>query len=133
MCLIAEIIRTCSHEKVAQAAVASMGPYFAEKVGMTADAQGLSVGAFTARAVREFEKSSGEEEWQVLRQAMDGTDQPILIGLRHILWPFIEGQGAEIGSMGRHAATAGRTRDSQPARENKSICENKSVCGSDLY
>ena len=56
MCLIAEIIHTCSHEKVAQAAVASMGSGFAGKVGVTAGANGLTVGAFTARAVREFEK-----------------------------------------------------------------------------
>jgi hypothetical protein len=94
MCLITEIIRTCSHEKVAQAAVASMGPYFAEKVGSTAGAQGLSAGAFAARAVREFEKLGGEKEWRSLRQAMDGSDQPILTGLQHILWPLIE-QGTE--------------------------------------
>lgn len=96
MCLIAEIIRTCSHEKVAQAAVASMGPSFAEKVEMSAGAQGLSIGAFTARVVRDFERLSQEEDWQKLRRAMDGTDQPILIGLQHILWPLIEKSGREL-------------------------------------
>ena len=85
MCLIAEIIHTCSHEKVAQAAVASMGADFAGKVGATAGAYGLSIGAFTARAVREFEKSVGEQEKQALRAIMDRTDQPILTGLQHIL------------------------------------------------
>lgn len=95
MCLITEIIRTCSHEKVAQAAVASMGPYFAEKVGSKAGAQGLSVGAFTALAVRNFEKFGGETEWQRLRQAMDGSEQPILTGLQVILRPFIEQDGGQ--------------------------------------
>jgi hypothetical protein len=90
MCLIAEIIHTCSHEKVAQAAVASMGFAFARKVGVTARAHGLSIGAFTARAVREFEKIGGEKERQALRQVMNGSDQPILAGLAHILEPAID-------------------------------------------
>ena len=90
MCLIAEIIHTCSHEKVAQAAVASVGSGFASKVGITAGANGLSIGAFTARAVREFEKIGGEPEKHALRQAMYGSDQPILAGLQHILEPIIE-------------------------------------------
>ncbi|HUB63996.1 MAG TPA: hypothetical protein VL996_06035 [Methylocella sp.] len=90
MCLIAEIIHTCSHEKVAQAAVASVGSDFANKVGATADSYGLSIGAFTARAVRDFEKRVGDQEKQALRALMDRTDQPILTGLRHILQPMIE-------------------------------------------
>jgi hypothetical protein len=90
MCLIAEIIHTCSHEKVAQAAVASLGSEFAGKVGVTAGTFGLSVGAFAARAVREFEKSVGEQEKQALRAIMDRTDQPILTGLQAILQPIVE-------------------------------------------
>jgi hypothetical protein len=85
MCLIAEIIHTCSHEKVAQAAVASLGSDFAGKVGATAGAYGLSIGAFTARTVREFETNVGEREKQALRAIMARTDQPILTGLQHIL------------------------------------------------
>jgi hypothetical protein len=90
MCLIAEIIHTCSHEKVAQAAVASMGADFAGKVGATAGAYGLSIGAFTARAVRDFERRVGEQEKQALRALMHHADQPILTGLQHILQPVIE-------------------------------------------
>jgi len=95
MCLIAEMIRSCSHEKVAQAAVASVGADFAGKVGATAGAQGLSAGAFAARVVREFEKRIDEKlvdatEIQSLRAVMSGADQPILCGLRHILAPAIE-------------------------------------------
>jgi len=90
MCLIAEIIHTCSHEKVAHAAVASMGSAFAGKVGATAGANGLSIGAFTVRVVREFEKIGGEQEKQALRRVMDGSDQPILAGLQRILEPVVE-------------------------------------------
>jgi hypothetical protein len=90
MCLIAEIIHTCSHEKVAQAAVASMGADFAGKVGASADARGLSIGAFTARAVRDFGSRVGDEEKQALQALMYHADQPILTGLQHILQPIIE-------------------------------------------
>jgi len=93
MCLIAEIIHSCSHEKVAQAAVASLGPDFAGKVGATADAVGLSIGAFTARTVREFGRNVKEEEKQALRAIMARTDQPILTGLQHILLPIVDGDG----------------------------------------
>jgi hypothetical protein len=89
MCLIAEIIHSCSHEKVAQAAVVSMGADFAGKVGVTAGAHGLSIGAFTARTVREFERSVGEREKQALRAVMQRADQPILTGLQHILLPVV--------------------------------------------
>jgi hypothetical protein len=95
MCLIAEIIHTCSHEKVAHAAVASMGSAFARKVGATAGARGLSIGAFTARVVREFDEFSGEADRQAIRKVMDGSDQPILAGLQHILWPIMEREGAK--------------------------------------
>jgi hypothetical protein len=105
MCLIAEIIHTCSHEKVAQAAVASMGSDFAGKVGVTAGAFGLSIGAFAARAVREFEKSVGEPEKKALRAVMDRTDQPILTGLQAILQPIVEVEdpASELQALGRPA------------------------------
>ena len=90
MRLLAEIIHTCSHEKVAHAAVASMGPSFAEKVRVAAGDLDLSTGAFAARVVRDFDEWSGEAERQAIRKAMGGSDQPILTGLRLILQPIIE-------------------------------------------
>jgi len=96
MCLVAEIIHSCSHEKVAQAAIVSMGSAFAGKVGVSAGARGLSIGAFTARAVREFGASSGEAERQAILKAMQGTDQPILTGLQAILSPLMETEGAAV-------------------------------------
>ncbi len=90
MCLIAEIVHSCSNEKVAQAAVASIGSDFAGKVSATASAYGMSIGAFTAHAVLQFDRSVGEDEKAVLRQAMRGSDQPILFGLHRILQPVVE-------------------------------------------
>jgi len=101
MCLIDEIIHSCSHEKVAHAAVASMGSAFAGKVGVTAGACGLSIGAFTARAVRQFNASSGEAERQAISKAMDGSDQPILTGLELILTPVVDREVAARRALGQ--------------------------------
>jgi hypothetical protein len=67
-----------------------LGSEFAGRVGVTAETFGLSVGAFAARAVREFEKSVGEQEKKALRAIMDRTDQPILTGLQAILQPIVD-------------------------------------------
>jgi hypothetical protein len=48
MRLLAEVIHTCSHEKIAHAAVISKGSFIAVKVGAAAGDRGLPIGAFTA-------------------------------------------------------------------------------------
>ena len=93
MCLIAEVVHSCSNEKVAQAAVASIGSEFAGKVKATASAYGLSPGAFTARTVMQFGRTCGGEERQALRRMIQGTDQPILMALEHILKPVVDRVG----------------------------------------
>ena len=80
-----EIIHTCSNENVARAAVASIGSAFAQRVRTAADLHGLSVGAFTARAVHDFAKASDEHSRSTVRGVMEGSQQPILSGLKSIL------------------------------------------------
>lgn len=82
---VEEIIHTCSNEKVAQAAVASIGFVFALRVKSAADVHGLSIGDFAARVVREFGRVAGEYERKAVRGAMERSQQPILSGLRAIL------------------------------------------------
>ncbi|HLH11944.1 MAG TPA: hypothetical protein VKV77_08710 [Methylovirgula sp.] len=104
--LIDEIVRTCSHEKVAQAAVASLGFAFASRVKKAADEHGLSVGAFAARAVREFAGEAHAVERRVVGRAMHKADQPILRGLQIILEREIEEPESAIRwrDAARHAA-----------------------------
>ena len=83
--LLGEIIKTCSHEKVAQAAVASIGADFQQRVERAARERGLRTGIFVALAVRCFGRTAGDEEWADLARAMERKDMPILSGLRHIL------------------------------------------------
>ena len=89
-----EIIHTCSNERVAQAAVASIGFVFALRVKSTADVYGLSIGAFAARVVCEFGRVADEYERKVVRGAMERSQQPILCGLKTILERKLDAESA---------------------------------------
>jgi hypothetical protein len=82
---IEEIVHTCSNEKVALAAVASLGFDFASRVRTEAEGHGTTTGVFVARIVHEFGEVADAGERNAVSRAMDRTDQPILIGLRVIL------------------------------------------------
>ena len=82
---IDEIVHTCSNENVARAAVASIGLSFVCRVKSAADLVGVSVGTFTARAVRSFAADAPASEKREVLRAMLRTDQPILRGLEVIL------------------------------------------------
>ena len=83
--VVSEIIKTCSHEKIAKAAVASIGRDFSNRVSAIAGRQGLDAGEFAARVVRNFGREAGAgRRWQV-EHAVTRTDMPLLHGLRLIL------------------------------------------------
>ncbi|HEY1736483.1 MAG TPA: hypothetical protein VGG12_07555 [Methylovirgula sp.] len=82
---IDEIVHTCSHEKVAQAALESLGFAFAMHVRNAAEGHGVSAGAFVARVVHEFGNGADTCERRALEKTMERADQPILVGLRAIL------------------------------------------------
>lgn len=83
--LRAELIRTCSHEKVAHAALRSIGGDFCVRIEMLARARGVSAGAFAAERVRRFAEEACEASWEALGRATRGADAPILVGLRWIV------------------------------------------------
>jgi hypothetical protein len=83
--LIDEIVHTCSNEEVAQAAVASLGFAFASRVKSAADLHGVSIGAYTARVVRDFGEDTQPLERRAVDRATHKADQPILRGLQIIL------------------------------------------------
>lgn len=82
---IDEIVHTCSNEKVAQAALASLGFAFAMRVRNEAECHGVSAGAFVACLVREFGHAADTSERRAIQKSMERADQPILVGLRAIL------------------------------------------------
>ena len=94
--LMDDIFHSCSHKKVAQAAVASIGGAFADRVRQVAAVRGLTPGAFAASAVRRFDRTAASGDARdILRRALRGTDQPVLHGLRLILEPSLENADAD--------------------------------------
>jgi hypothetical protein len=83
--VVAEIIKTCTHAKVAQAAVASIGGDFSSRVNVVAVRRGVDAGAFAAEAVKDFDRRAGVGQRRAIEAAVERTDMPVLHGLRIIL------------------------------------------------
>ena len=92
-----EIIRTCSYEKVAEAAVLSIGVSFRQRMSLLAATNGQSTGAYVAALVRRFEEEAGPREMQALSLAIAGADMPVLAGLRWIIETMLDDDRADAG------------------------------------
>jgi hypothetical protein len=86
-----EIIRSCSHEKVAEAAVISIGSAFRDRVALLAAASNMQPGAFVASLVCRFADEATDAENDCLTRVIAGSDMPILEGLRWIVEVMIDG------------------------------------------
>lgn len=83
--LVAELIRSCSHAKVAEAAIHSIGPDLAHEVRLRAQERGLDAGDYVAQSVQIFASSAHPQDWSRLSSRLRGVDMPILAGLHYIL------------------------------------------------
>jgi hypothetical protein len=88
--LISDLIHSCSNEKVALAAMASIGGVFAERVRSAAQEYGVPAGRFIAWIVRDFGRRASDEMRLALQERVAGADQPLLHALRHIVENAIE-------------------------------------------
>ncbi|MBX9757396.1 MAG: hypothetical protein K2Y29_01380 [Beijerinckiaceae bacterium] len=97
-----EIIRTCSHEKVAEAAILSIGAGFQERIALLAATAGKRPGAYVADLIARFDEEACDRDKEALKCATTGSDMPILDGLRWIVEFMIDGTaGANSGGAGR--------------------------------
>ena len=83
--LVAELIKSCSHAKVAEAAIHSIGQDLLRDLCWRANACGLDVGAYVAKSVQRFALSASPHDWRRLAARLEGVDMPILTGLLYIL------------------------------------------------
>ena len=83
--LIADLIHSCSNEKVAEAALCCLGGRFAENVNVAARDKGLSAGAFVVSVIRDFSRQADAATRESLREKIVNDDQPLLEGLRTLL------------------------------------------------
>lgn len=100
---IEEIVRSCcADERVANAAVASIGRGFLAEVSTRALSYDMSVGAFTALSVERFVRHGDEGELRSVVAAMNGSQEPILAGLHRILCIMLAA-GGSAGDERRHS------------------------------
>lgn len=85
-----EIIRTCSHEAVAAAALRSLDSVFCARVTLIACARGASPGAYAASLIRRFEQEATEDGWYGLGLAIARRDMPVLEGFRFIVENMVD-------------------------------------------
>ena len=88
--LCAELINSCSHDKVAEAAVLSIGGDFHDRVVMLARASNMTPGRFAAQFVRRFAEEAHDEDWDALAAVVAGCDTPILYGLRWLVETMLD-------------------------------------------
>lgn len=83
--LVSDLLHSCTNDRVAAAAVSSIGGAFASDVQARADDHGMTTGAYAARLVREFAIGATERDWRDLVLAVRGADHPVLAGLQLIV------------------------------------------------
>ena len=83
--LVGDILHSCVNERVAEAAVLSIGGDFTERLRALARRCDLSIGELVGRIVRRFAVGAAERDWRFVTAAMDGEDLPLLCGLKAIV------------------------------------------------
>lgn len=91
--LVSDILHSCAHRHVAEAAVMSIGGEFATAVRQRAETEGLSVGDFTAARVQRFSLQASERDWRSLNAQMRGADLALLSGLRVVMQRMMTDEG----------------------------------------
>ena len=86
--VVEEIIATCSHPKIAGAALLSIGGAFVEEIVDDARATGLAPDAFVALVVSRFGAVATPADRAAVSMAVKGHDTPLLEGLRRIVKDF---------------------------------------------
>jgi hypothetical protein len=113
--LRAELINSCSHEKVAEAAILSIGGSFRDRVALLARASDVSTGHYAAQCVRWFAEEAHEQDWEALSAVIAGCDTPILHGLRWLVETMLDGglAGEREGRRGSAQTRRGGGRESR--------------------
>jgi hypothetical protein len=112
--LRAELIKSCTHEKVAEAAVLSIGADFHRRLALLGGAVGLGPGAYAAELVRRFADEADEHDWETLSRVIAARDMPILCGLRWIVETMIEGDRSGGRGGGPSVSRRAERRDCAP-------------------
>lgn len=113
-----ELINSCSHEKVAEAAILSIGGDFRDRVALHARASNVTTGRYAANCIRRFAEEAHEDDWEALSAEIAGCDQPILHGLRWLVEIMLDGELP--GVRGSRTGSA-QTRRGGVTRERRAL------------
>lgn len=86
-----ELFRSCANEYVAAAALASIGGRLERRVALAARRADLSIGAFVARLVADYDRKASPRRRKTLELGMIRHDTPLLAGLRHVVETALDG------------------------------------------
>ncbi|MGP0103776.1 hypothetical protein [Rhodoblastus sp.] len=86
-----ELFRTCANEYVAAAALACIGGRLERRVALAARRADLSIGAFVAGLVTDYDRKASPRRRTTLEMGMIRHDTPLLAGLRHVVETALEG------------------------------------------
>ena len=86
-----ELFQTCANEYVAAAALACIGGRLERRVAAAARRADLSIGAYVARLVGDYDRKASPRRRKTLEMGMLRQDTPLLAGLRHIIETALEG------------------------------------------
>ncbi len=93
-----ELFRTFANEYVAAAALACIGGRLERRVAAEARRANVSVGAFVAGLVADYDRMASPRRRKTLELGMLRQDTPLLAGLRHVVETALE--GAWDGALG---------------------------------
>lgn len=96
--LVSDLLHSCTNDRVAAAAVSSIGGAFASHVQSRADDHGMTIGVYAARLVRDFAIGATERDWRDLVNGVRGADHPVLAGLQLI----VDRRGSDMMFSVRH-------------------------------
>jgi hypothetical protein len=91
MMRVNDILHSCSHGHVAEAAVVSIGGAFANDVKSSAAARGQTVGEFASQHVIQFSQDAGERDWRIVADRMQRADLALLAGLEALMTRMMGG------------------------------------------
>lgn len=94
---VMDVLHSCSHGPVAEAAIVSIGGCFAVRVRSSAAARGQSVGDFTSQHVRGFTECASERDWRLIAARMEKADLALLAGLEAVVTRMMDGGGRLAG------------------------------------
>lgn len=102
--LVSDILKSCSHDHIARAAVASIGGDFARRVISRAEERGQSVGDYTSRHVRRFSQRASERDWRYVLATMEGEDLALLAGFQAVVLRMMADGEAKVDGVPERAA-----------------------------